>query len=667
MRVLLFGTYDRTTHPRVAAIAEGLAARGFEVTECNAPLGLDTAARVDLLARPWRAPLLVLLLARRWTTLVRAARRLPAPDAVLVGYLGHFDVLLARLVFRRVPVVLDHLVGASDTGRDRRLDGGPRQALLRLIDAAALRAASITVVDTAEHLAALPPRHRARAVVVPVGAPSAWQAAARPAGQDGLAGDKLAGDAAAPGPLRVVFYGLYTPLQGTPVIGAALAMIAGAPIEVTMIGAGQDEAQTRAAAAANPGVRWLSWVPAAELPALVAQHDVCLGIFGTGEKALRVVPNKVFQGAAAGCAIVTSDTPPQRRALGQAAILVPPGDAAALAAALLRLAGDRAEVLALRRQAGQLSQEQFAPAQIVAPLARLLTPSGLTAPPSPAPPSPARARRPDRLDIEELAMAPSPAAARPKADADAVAPLTPNAWLRYDVIQRILPPGITDVLEVGCGLGALGARLSQRYNYLGVEPDPTSFAVAQRRVSAAGSGEVRNVTLESLGDERFDLVCAFEVLEHIEDDATALKEWGARLRPGGWLLLSVPAHQRRFGPADEMAGHFRRYDPAAMEALLTSCGFGAIEIRQYGFPLGYLLEAGRNQVGRRRVAAPASGSVAERTAGSGRLLQPSSARLGAAIRLGTAPFRVLQRPFTNTGTGLVVLARLPAGAGPPAR
>ena len=153
MRILLFGTYDTSMHPRVATIAEGLAASGLDVAECNAPLGLDTAARVDMLARPWTAPLLLLRLARRWTTLAVAARRMSRPDVVLVGYLGHFDVHLARLLFRRTPIVLDHLVGASDTGRDRRLDGGPRQALLRLIDAAALRAASIIVVDTDEHLA----------------------------------------------------------------------------------------------------------------------------------------------------------------------------------------------------------------------------------------------------------------------------------------------------------------------------------------------------------------------------------------------------------------------------------------------------------------------------------------------------------------------------------
>ena len=115
-------------------------------------------------------------------------------------------------------------------------------------------------------------------------------------------------------------------------------------------------------------MRWIDWVPAAQLPAIVAGHDVCLGIFGTGPKALRVVPNKVFQGAAAGCAIVTSDTPPQRRVLADAAVLVPPGDAEALAAALLRLADDRDELARLRAAARQLALERYAPGQIVAPL-----------------------------------------------------------------------------------------------------------------------------------------------------------------------------------------------------------------------------------------------------------------------------------------------------------
>jgi glycosyltransferase involved in cell wall biosynthesis len=90
----------------------------------------------------------------------------------------------------------------------------------------------------------------------------------------------------------------------------------------------------------------------------------------------------VFQGAAAGCAIVTSDIPPQRGALGDAALLVPPGDPAALAAALRRLAGDRAELIRLRRQARELAEQQSTPERIVDPLARSF--SRPAAPPRPS-------------------------------------------------------------------------------------------------------------------------------------------------------------------------------------------------------------------------------------------------------------------------------------------
>ena len=365
MRTIIFGTYDTAMHPRIATIAEGLAARGFDVTECNIPLGLTTADRVDMLAKPWKAGGLVARLVNRWLGLAAKARGLGRPDVVVVGYLGHFDVHLARLLYRRgkVPIVLDHLISAANTAKDRRLDGGMKTKVLRLIDAAALRAADIVVVDTEEHLEIVPEKYRSKAVVVPVGAPTPWHEAAREATAD------------ASGPLKAVFYGLYTPLQGTPVIGEALGRLAGAPVEVTMIGRGQDEAATKEAAAANQSVRWLDWVPAAELPALVAAHDVCLGIFGTGDKALRVVPNKVFQGAAAGCAVITSDTAPQRRVLGDAAVLVPPGDPAALADALLRLADDREALLKLRHAARQLAAERFTPKQVVEPLTdRLLRP-----------------------------------------------------------------------------------------------------------------------------------------------------------------------------------------------------------------------------------------------------------------------------------------------------
>jgi hypothetical protein len=95
-----------------------------------------------------------------------------------------------------------------------------------------------------------------------------------------------------------------------------------------------------------------------------------------------------------------------------------------------------------------------------------------------------------------------------------------------------------------------------------------------------------------------------------------------------------------------------------MAALLDGCGFTEIEIRQYGFPLGYLLETARNVIARRRLAAAAGRSAAERTAGSGRFLQPSGRVLGATTQWGTAPFRLLQQAFPHTGPGLVVRTRL---------
>ena len=372
MRLLAFGSYDAGAHPRVAVLLEGLRRHGVTVEECNEPLRLDTAARVRLLQQPWRLPRLLVELARVWWVLVRGARRAGRPDAVLVGYLGHFDVLLARLLFRGVPVVHDMLVFASDTARDRGA-GGLKQRLLASLDAAAVRASDLVVVDTEEHLGLLPTQRRADGVVVPVGVPAAWIAAAPRRRPD----DE---------PVRVVFYGLYTPLQGTPVIGQALALLRDEPqVRVTMVGTGQDLPAARRSAGERDGVAWVDWVSPADLPALVAQHDVCLGIFGRGDKALRVVPNKVFQGAAAGCAVVTSDTAPQRRALGECAVLVPPGDPAALATALRALAADRDRLHALRTGAWTLAGERFVPEAVVVPLvARVTMPAAPAAPTLPS-------------------------------------------------------------------------------------------------------------------------------------------------------------------------------------------------------------------------------------------------------------------------------------------
>jgi glycosyltransferase involved in cell wall biosynthesis len=255
-------------------------------------------------------------------------------------------------------MVLDHLIGAADTAQDRGVTGGSWLGCCSGSTGPRCKPPTWSW-STPTSTWRCCRRSTAEGVAVAVGATQAWFDAGRRAA---VREPKTAGE-----PLRVVFFGLYTPLQGAPVIGAALRELAGLPIQVTMNGTGQDLAATRAAAGAGTDIRWQDWAAATELPALVAGHDVCLGIFGTGPKAGRVVPNKVFQGAAAGCAIVTSDTPPQRRALGDAAVLVPPGDSSALANALRALA-DPALTAAYRRAAAELAASRFSADAVVAPL-----------------------------------------------------------------------------------------------------------------------------------------------------------------------------------------------------------------------------------------------------------------------------------------------------------
>jgi SAM-dependent methyltransferase len=215
------------------------------------------------------------------------------------------------------------------------------------------------------------------------------------------------------------------------------------------------------------------------------------------------------------------------------------------------------------------------------------------------------------------------------------------------------------VLEVGAGQGAVGARLALSYRYVGVEPDQASCAVARSRIEPAGGQVVCGDISAVEPDASFDLVCAFEVLEHIERDAEAMASWVAHVRPGGWVMISVPPFQRRFGLTDRAVGHFRRYEPEQMRQLLLVSGLRDPQILLYGFPIGYALDAAKHTLA--RITTRTDGSLEERTAASGRWFQPK-ARLGGVITVLAAPFCLIQRPFhkTNLGSGLVAVAMRPA-------
>jgi SAM-dependent methyltransferase len=238
--------------------------------------------------------------------------------------------------------------------------------------------------------------------------------------------------------------------------------------------------------------------------------------------------------------------------------------------------------------------------------------------------------------------------------------LTVTAWLRYDVIRRMLShlDGARTMLEIGTGGGSVGLMLARRFDYVGLELDPECYAKAAARFERAGLREIVNGDLSSLpAGARFDVVTAFEVLEHYEDDAATLAVWRDYVVDGGWIMLSVPACPNRFGPFDRKMGHYRRYDRAALAAVLTAAGFETPSIVGYGFPLGYVLDSVRQELARREGNRFEDASLEERTAASGRWMQPGDGRAPVTM-VAAAPFRLLQRPFASVwGNGHVALAR----------
>jgi SAM-dependent methyltransferase len=218
------------------------------------------------------------------------------------------------------------------------------------------------------------------------------------------------------------------------------------------------------------------------------------------------------------------------------------------------------------------------------------------------------------------------------------------------------------ILEIGIGQGAFSTRLAQWGQYVGVEPDPASGAVAAERLSHFSDAEFRSGGLEQIQPyETFDLVCAFEVLEHIDDDAEALRSWVEHVNEFGSLIVSFPAHQKRFGAADIAVGHHRRYDRKDIDQLLDAADLELIDVYPYGAIGGHALEFVRNALLRQRSGKVASMNSA--TSASGRLFQPNGRLMGKIISVIATPMKVLQRPFlhTSVGVGWVVVARRKRG------
>src|SRR5690606_15955019 len=103
-------------------------------------------------------------------------------------------------------------------------------------------------------------------------------------------------------PLRVLFYGQFIPLHGVSTIIQAAAMLEQSSVEWTIIGRGQEAGKIRKMLREHPlqKLQWIDWVEYEELERYIRKCDICLGIFGTSEKAASVIPNKIYQALSTG-------------------------------------------------------------------------------------------------------------------------------------------------------------------------------------------------------------------------------------------------------------------------------------------------------------------------------------------------------------------------------
>ena len=146
------------------------------------------------------------------------------------------------------------------------------------------------------------------------------------------------------------------------------------------------------------------------------------------------------------------------------------------------------------------------------------------------------------------------------------------------------------VLEVGSGIGTMTSRLVDVADFvLGIEPNPNcvSRIEAMRRhphftLRTCHFEECDATELASL---RFDSVLCINVLEHIADDAGALKAFKQILVPGGRVLVFVPAVQAAYGPLDAELGHHRRYSKRTLRGAFAAAGLDLVRLR-YTNPIG---------------------------------------------------------------------------------
>lgn len=205
--------------------------------------------------------------------------------------------------------------------------------------------------------------------------------------------------------------------------------------------------------------------------------------------------------------------------------------------------------------------------------------------------------------------------------------------LAKDLLRQALPDPGGRLLDLGCGPGALLSEMEGAWTTVGLDVEPLALKYCRERgLPRLVLGDGQKLPFR---DGSFDAVTALDAFEHIPDDVAAFTEVARVLRPGGALVLSVPAYKALWGPHDVALHHQRRYTLPEIEARLRSAGL-TVEVGSYAihrlFPA--VLAARLRDKFRRGVAEARLPEVSDRTNDLlGRIVAGESRRILAGARL----------------------------------
>ncbi len=363
LRICYFGTYLRN-YPRNKIIIDGLRRNGVEVIECHVDLWKGIEPRWnEIKSNKGKIKIIFRIILAYLRLFFMHQEIIRDYDVMIVGYTGHLDIFLANLLssLKRKPLIFDAFVSLYNTLVEDRCLFSPNSLLAKLlyiIDRTSCNLCDGVFLDTYCHIQYFKDRlnvDTTRLFRLWVGADDTvfYPQQSKKRGKEFI----------------VLFIGGFIPLQGVKyIVQAAHLLEEEQNIKFRLVGSGQEYNQIEKMVKqfGMKNIEFTGWLPYENLPYEIASAQICLGIFGTTEKAKKVIPNKVYMSLAMAKPVITGNSPAIREIFTdrENILLCEMGNPESIAKSIITLKNDTKLRLRIINGGYALFRQKFTPGVI---------------------------------------------------------------------------------------------------------------------------------------------------------------------------------------------------------------------------------------------------------------------------------------------------------------